>query len=93
MLNALACLLCLKLCQHNRHSLATYLPMQFKVEQSAVPTELEDIIGIHSYFLSPIALAFFVGPYWNNTVGIHVHAGKIKIDWPIPKVKHFPGPM
>ena len=39
---------------------------------------------MHSYLLSPTALAFFVGPQWDGMVGIHFHAGQMKIDWPVP---------
>ena len=45
----------------------------------------------YSYLLSfPIAFPFFVGPKWDSAAGIQVHARKIKIDWPVPNVKHFP---
>ena len=36
-----------------------------------------------SYMLSPIVLAFFVGPQWDSVVGIYFHGGKMKIDWPV----------
>ena len=52
-------------------------------------TELGDIVGMHSYFLSPIVIAFFVGPQWDSAVKIHVHAGKMKNDWSVHNVKHF----
>ena len=35
------------------------------------------------YLLSPTALAFFVSPQWDSTIGNCFHAGQMKIDWPV----------
>ena len=43
-----------------------------------------------SYMLSPTVLAFFVGPQWDGAVEIYFHAGKMKMDWPVPNVQHLP---
>ena len=53
--------------------------MQFKMAQ-VVPRE----IGMHSYLLSLTVLTFFEGPQWDSAVGIHFHAGQMKIDVPAP---------
>ena len=45
---------------------------------------------MRSYMLSPTVLAFFVGPQWDSVVGIYFHAGKMKIDWPVPNVQYLP---